>query len=902
MSPLLAPDLAQIERALDNLLQKDPDALVLAMRSPVRRAWPDCVVRRGRQYRVAWCSSELDLREQLDNAEDNGTDGVVVITPLDPTALGDDVVARFPRARIEQSDRWSALRGAFRARDVDPRLRAQSWIADLLLERAPACGFPPAAAGIIDLESAWRIVQKDVLGLPDGRVDASALLEWTRDAANVDRFLNLDENAQNALEARVAAEGGPAAGLVISAAMKGRSGDALAAALACGVVFGEAEPHQTLREAAVRLEPIFGGVRVDANAARDLAEAARRVLDRLARDEPPAATAIDARSANILAEIRADTAAALSPALQIGLDARIENAAAAILRAVETGCTDDAASAWDLTRHATRHDRAGDSSARLERLVMAARLVQWLTGTPTSSWRTMSEAAAAYATEGGFVDRARNAIRSGDPLPGAAATYARVSEAITARREMENGAFAEVLRDWNSAGAHGEVPLPIERVLTSVVAPLANQEPVLLLVLDGLTFAVWRALAETIGKLGWTELVRTPQSGPLLAAAVLPSVTEVSRASLLCGALTRGGQSDERAGFAAHSDLVQASRVGHPPRLFHKADLGSGAELGSEVRAAVANPQQRIVGVVHNAVDAQLSGSDQLELRWTAESLRQIAALLYSARDVGRLVIVTGDHGHILDEGTMLLDGGSGDRWRPRSTPARDWEIELAGGRVLTPSGGRSVIAAWSERVRFAVRRVGYHGGASPQEVLVPLAVLSTGNVPPNGWDLAPPAEPAWWRGAKNELIHLSPAAANTPSPPPRPRRAGLRQPDLFASEDRAEGSPNQREQVVAREAWLDDLFTSETYAAQRRLAGRGAPTDDQLRSLIVALMTRGGRMTRAGLSQALGMPTFRLTGLASAARRVLNLDQAQVLRDDGDDIVIDERLLKSQFILGDNR
>jgi hypothetical protein len=60
--------------------------------------------------------------------------------------------------------------------------------------------------------------------------------------------------------------------------------------------------------------------------------------------------------------------------------------------------------------------------------------------------------------------------------------------------------------------------------------------------------------------------------------------------------------------------------------------------------------------------------------------------------------------------------------------------------------------------------------------------------------------------------------------------------------------------------------------------------------------------MTRAGLSQALGMPTFRLTGLVSAARRVLNLDQAQVLRDDGDDIVIDERLLKSQFTLGDNR
>jgi hypothetical protein len=58
--------------------------------------------------------------------------------------------------------------------------------------------------------------------------------------------------------------------------------------------------------------------------------------------------------------------------------------------------------------------------------------------------------------------------------------------------------------------------------------------------------------------------------------------------------------------------------------------------------------------------------------------------------------------------------------------------------------------------------------------------------------------------------------------------------------------------------------------------------------------------MTRAGLSQSLGTPIFRLGGLVSAARRVLNLDQAQILSDDGDDVVLDEMLLKDQFSLGD--
>ena len=350
-----------------------------------------------------------------------------------------------------------------------------------------------------------------------------------------------------------------------------------------------------------------------------------------------------------------------------------------------------------------------------------------------------------------------------------------------ARREEGNRAFAEILREWNATGAQGDTPMPVETVLGGLVAPLAREAPILLLVLDGLSFAVWRVLAQTIGRFGWSELVQAPRRGPLVAAAVLPTVTEVSRASLLCGALTQGGQAAERTGFAVHARLVAASRAGHPPRLFHKADIGAGPELGTEVGEAVADARQRIVGVVHNAVDAQLSGSDQLDLTWTAEGLRQVAALLYAARDAGRIVVVTGDHGHILDEGTVQLDGGSGDRWRSGVGPPRDNEVALSGGRVLSPGGGTSVLAAWSERVRFAARRGGYHGGASPQEVLIPVAVLAAGNAPP-GWSEAPPAEPAWWRSA-NEDVALPSVGAVLPPPPPPRRRTDPRQADLFVGE-----------------------------------------------------------------------------------------------------------------------
>ena len=164
-----------------------------------------------------------------------------------------------------------------------------------------------------------------LMGLPDGRADATALLDWTLNVARLDCFARLPEDARNAIVARLGAEGGPAAKLVLAATAAGRGADALPVALACGVVFGEQDQHHTLREAAVRLEPLIGGTRVDPDAARALAEAGRRVLGRMAENAPAEARAIEARAAAILAEIRADTSAALSPALQVGLGARIED-------------------------------------------------------------------------------------------------------------------------------------------------------------------------------------------------------------------------------------------------------------------------------------------------------------------------------------------------------------------------------------------------------------------------------------------------------------------------------------------------------------------------------------------------------------------------------------------------
>jgi hypothetical protein len=680
----------------------------------------------------------------------------------------------------------------------------------------------------------------------------------------------------------------------MAAAAAGYGADALALGLVCGVIFAEDEPSDDLREAAVRLEPFFGAQRVDAAAGKAFGEAARGVLARL---EPgaSAARAVQGRAAALLTELRAERHAAASPALVVGLEARMRAAAAALQASIGPDGPDRVKRACDLVRRVVDHDRATDQPARIGRIKMAARLCRWLAlgRRPASS---LAEAARAYAEEGGYVDRARRALQAGDELLEVAAAYGAIREAAEARREAQNRTFADLVREWTAAGSPGGDPLPIERVLDAIVAPLARAAPVLLLVLDGLSFAVYREIAETLARQGWVALARRDEPLPKAAAAVLPTVTEASRASLLCGRLARGDQAAERMGFASHPALLEASRAGKPPRLFHKADLGSGPELSAGVGDAVADPSQRIVAAVHNAVDAQLAGSDQLDLAWSSESLRQVAGLLRVTRDAGRAVVVIGDHGHVLDAGTVQRPGAPGDRWRTAGEEPGAGEIALAGGRVLAPGGGHSVVAAWSERLRYAARRLGYHGGISPQEVLVPIAAFAAAE-PLAGWEAAPPAEPAWWYGSEGV-----PPPRPLPEPPlsvakPRPRRgADLRQPDLFATPQPPTGVTAA--QSYGPPAWIEALFASPIYDAQHRLAGRSAPPADQLRALLSALTIRSGRLSRTALAQTLSTPLFRIGGLVNAARRVLNLDQAQILAIDGDDVVLDAALLRVQFAL----
>ena len=67
-------------------------------------------------------------------------------------------------------------------------------------------------------------------------------------------------------------------------------------------------------------------------------------------------------------------------------------------------------------------------------------------------------------------------------------------------------------------------------------------------------------------------------------------------------------------------------------------------------------------------------------MRWTIDDLRLLGPLLGEARRARRVVIITADHGHVIDDGTVQR-GQGGDRWRlPSGTPdASELVFEGAG-------------------------------------------------------------------------------------------------------------------------------------------------------------------------------------------------------------------------------
>lgn len=829
-------------------------------------------------WRVAQCDSVLEFRERL--AEESGPT-LIVVTALADTDVGEDVRARLYKQRLQRVDTWTLLMSRFKARQVDPALRFQPELAEAALDALGQSDPLPAASGVLTPEAVWQVVVSHRLGLDSARPDLQAFLEWMASGPATARWQSLDETLRGSLRGWFAhnlAEIGP---LLLQCLETGYGSEALAIGLALGALRVEpadAQSRVTLGTAQGRLERYTGNQPLNTTLIRQWNEAAEQWATRVCGASRVSEVREElARADRMLESIGASEYAAASRWSPLGFQQRLGEFAAA-LNGGNAGQLRQAFIAISAHEGASRLE---ELRGRRDRAEMAARLCRWLdrhVDAPT----TLDMAVERYLQDDSWVDWARHQLLAGDEPEAVSRSFKQLFARVTEKRERENRVFAGLLAAATAANQFGASTTPIEHVLDRVVAPLARKVPagVLVVVMDGMSWAVLRELSPDLGRHGWLEWVPVDSAGLECALAALPSVTTFSRASLLCGALTSGGQAVEKRGFEEHAGL-RGGKSSFPPVLFHKDEIGaSGGDLAEATRLEIRNPNRKVVGAVVNVVDDSLEGPEQLAIRWSLDQLPVLRVLLSEARDAGRVVILLSDHGHVLDHGsTMNRRPDASDRWRAAGSdqsPSGD-ELLVSGARVL--ADGQRFISPVTESVRYTPnRRQGYHGGLTPQECLAPIAVIAPSLAGIDGWQVQATVPPDWWF----ESAEAAPAPAQRITP--RKGKAAARPPmPLFDEPTRPVD-------------WVAAMLASEVFEQQMGIFG-GRLKKEQVEQALRVLAERGGVQMKPAFAQRLAVPPIRVDGLLASLQRILNVDGYPVLTIDSSQTVrLNLTLLKEQF------
>jgi len=115
------------------------------------------------------------------------------------------------------------------------------------------------------------------------------------------------------------------------------------------------------------------------------------------------------------------------------------------------------------------------------------------------------------------------------------------------------------------------------------------------------------------------------------------------------------------------------------------------------VRAAIASEQPRVIGVVVNAIDDQLSSNVQIGVSWSLASIALLRQMLGAATESGRLLTLTSDHGHVLDHDVRRVPTATeAERFRSAEDAPAPEEVMVQGRRVTLPD--HKVVLPWSER------------------------------------------------------------------------------------------------------------------------------------------------------------------------------------------------------------
>lgn len=876
-----------IEEYAHRMAQSHEDGRVLLIAA--RPVWngPPAFTRHGATVRVRPAVSQLAALEALTDSVENEL--LIILTELSEEELGDAVVLASRGQRVNYLDEWSTIPELFGAVSFDPQLREYgNWLPQSLITHRPAGGWPKSPSGIVSLDFAMSGLLASALGMGViGSTDEAHLLVALDQPETRMKWASVTGELRVAILTWARRRLGGACRLALAASSASMV-SVLAFGIALDVLWPEVEVAGQLTAeqiaARTRAERFFGGSPIGPEEARALATTSRQALLRMSLAGDHTVPALLQQAETWLSDIGWAYGASRSDLLPAGFTSRAGRLADAL-----TGAD---AEALDLPRiegtlrDLLDHQLAGGSPGEASAARMVVRLVRWLR-LEESAAESLSDCVSLHMADGSWVDRATAAVWDGSNFESNAAAYSRVLEMVQVRRSRRDRAFARKISDGLTGPTDDKVA-GTEDILAQIALPLSTSTGCLLIVLDGMSAAIANSIIEDVVNTGWQELVSDTEGVGLFRRGVLsvmPSVTTYSRTSLFAGQLLAGQQADEKRHFAAP--------------LFHKNDLRApaGARLPSELLANLNDIRKPLIGVVLNTIDDALAKHDPGGTTWKLATIQHLADLLQAAAVSGRTLILTSDHGHVVERGSEYRPVPEASaRWRPSVSgpPATD-ELLVSGRRVLAPGG--SAVLPVVEDLRYTQKQAGYHGGCTLAEMIVPVVVLNRAGAPaPKDWRPAPPQTPSWW----NDPVRAQPMA-DEKTRPRASRKAKSAEPRQEPSLFQFNPEPGTTPASVDTGTWIPALLRTSMYQDQRARAGRRALQDLRVSELLSVLARYDGRIHKDTLASAGGVSVAELTSELAALRRLLNVEGYQVLTQDADGVtvVLDTVLMSEQFGLG---
>jgi hypothetical protein len=545
------------------------------------------------------------------------------------------------------------------------------------------------------------------------------------------------------------------------------------------------------------------------------------------------------------------------------------------------------------------HRQSDTPAAReiIERATMVLRLLAYLAARPDlealasihgSNGAVFSQSTH-YVNEGGFVDLARQRARGtvDSALEGAIEKALRLADE---QRDRDDERFGRSYANWLSAGSpSSEHVVPIHRGLDHYAAQFLKDKPhrrLLIVLLDGMSWANAVELLQDCERLNFAPLrYRDAKRTPLLAA--VPSLTEISRSALFAGKPIKPsetGTAKDPERFSTHPAL---KKVGiESARLLLRGDVETQSGDLSAKALDLVRSADRLVALVVNALDDQLSGPRQLKVPADFEHIKLLRRLLEVASEGNRAILLIADHGHVLTQ-RMNSVGHAGDGARYRylgdSDVTRPNEIVLGKEHAFVRAGKTRVALLSRDSEAYGTpTATGEHGGISLGEIVTPAILIGSEQlraqvelqegVDDPELDVTPLASPDWWQF----ILPAKPAKGTSktepkPEPKPEPKKPQIELPFVAPPKPAPVPEPTSR--------WLERLLS--TKAFDGRPAHEIAFFKKVLAPRIALLADLGGKVSAEHFAKRAGVLPRNVGGVVSEMQEWINFDGYAVVEHD---------------------